>query len=225
MSKRSPFAEIDVEIARALLRPGVVRNRRRRPIVTLAMDCRPETCAGWAEALDRRGVNATFYVDYPFPPGTDIGPLARRLAGSGHEFGLRGDPQKLDDLLRISNPSADGIELIPTAFAIAADGHDFAGRRLRARGLVSCRGYRRDMMTETIDLDDLPTIADPGAPAVRRTVLDEAAARRAWLVLALDARHPFGEADHARLDEILGQIRDTGLDVATVKNALGALAF
>ncbi len=225
MSKRSPFADLDWETARELLRPGVVRNRRRRPIVTLAIDCRAETCAGWAEAVDRRGVNVTFYVDYPFPPGTDIRLLARSVAGSGHEFGLRGDPQDLDDPRHLSDPPGDGIVLGPTAFAIVADGHAFAGRRLRARGLVSCRGFRRDVMTETIDLDDLPAIADPGARVVRRTIFAEAVDRRAWLVLTLDARHPFGEADHARLDEILGQIRETDLEIATVKNALGALAF
>ena len=225
MAKVSPFTDLDLGTARALLRPGVVRNRRHRPIVTLAIDCPPDTSAGWIEAIDRHSINATFYVEHPFPSDADAETVARRLAASGHEFGLLGDLENVDDLLGSSGMRGDGIDLRPTAFAIGIDDAGTAGRRVRALGFASCRGANSGMMTETIDLESLPAIPDPGESTARQALFAETAASRAWLVLVLDARHPFGEADGALLDEIVRQIRETGLEIYAVRNALGALAF
>ena len=229
MARLSPFANLAPGTALALAGSHRVRNRRRRPVLSLAMDCDVRTVEGWIAGLAEAGLLATLYLDIaapsgPAPAGT-MRALARRITSLGHEFGLLGDPRAIGGRAIFGDVRNGDHDLLPTAFALAPRLPQKLGRMARARGFATCRGKGEKMMTETIDLAALAAITDPGDAQARRAVLARAVADRAFLLLKLDARAPFGEAGQEWLRDIHCGAGGCGIGILTVRNALGALAF
>jgi peptidoglycan/xylan/chitin deacetylase (PgdA/CDA1 family) len=227
------------------IRRRVVRLAHRRPLatepqspmVTFSFDDAPLSAAeAGAALLETRGARGTFYVSAGLA-GTD-GPMGRyaeagdyqRLAAAGHEIachtfghldcGRASGAQAKADAERNLAVLAQWETGPVTSFAYPYGDVAAGPKQALAPGYATLRALHHGVITAGTDLNQTPAVGIEGADgeAIASRWLDEALARKAWLILythdVRQAPSPWGCTPEA-LARLIDRARRGGAEIVT----------
>jgi len=220
-----------------------------RPIVSFAFDDFPKSAiSNGAAILESKGLAGTYYLSSSFAgravDGTEYYDMAdlRRLIDNGHEIGchtaahLRVPTTPRAQLLADLESNARFVrerfgDLRMTTFAFPFGDIDVASKLLLQSRFAACRATLPGVNFGSADLGALKAerLYSHSATAERiRTLISRAAKPRSWLIFythdVSDHPGPFG-CSPALLETALNFALEAGLQVLTVRNALGPIRF
>ncbi|WGM39678.1 polysaccharide deacetylase family protein [Caulobacter sp. NIBR1757] len=173
-----------------------------RPMITFSFDDVPATAAlAGARVLEAAGLRGTFYICAGLEDGD--GPMgrygssedARRLAAAGHEVACHTfshlDCGQADQQAIAADVARNGLALAmrgapdPVSFAYPYGDVSFAAKKALGGRFKTLRTVQAGLVTDGADANQLPAVGIEGeageADALRW--MDEAARRKAWLIL------------------------------------------
>lgn len=173
-----------------------------RPMITFSFDDVPATAAlAGAQALEAAGLRGTFYICAGLEDGD--GPMgrygsaddARRLAADGHEVACHTfshlDCGQADQTTIAADVARNGLALAergapdPVSFAYPYGDVSFAAKKALGGRFKTLRTVQAGLVTNGADANQLPAVGIEGDDGEARALrwMDEAARRKAWLIL------------------------------------------
>jgi peptidoglycan/xylan/chitin deacetylase (PgdA/CDA1 family) len=222
-------------------------NTPAKPMISFTFDDAPRSAAVTGAALlEARGVHGTFFVsaglagvDAPMGRCADADDY-RRLAAAGHELGCHSHGHL--DLARVKPAQAladaeqnavaiaawAGVE--PATFAYPYGELDGGAKRALAGRFRLLRAVHPGVIEKGCDLNQAPAVGVEGdyGESLARAWMEEALARRAWLVLythdVRDTPSPWGCTPQA-LERLVEAALSRGFDVVTVADGARRLGL
>jgi len=220
-----------------------------RPIVSFAFDDFPKSAvSNGAAILESKGLAGTYYLSSCFAgtavDGTEYYDMAdlRRLIDNGHEIGCHSAShlhvprtaraRLLEDLESNAQFVREHFgDLRMTTFAFPFGDIDVASKLLLQSRFAACRATLPGVNRGSADLGALRAeqLYSHSATAARvRALISSAAKPRSWLIFythdVSDNPSPFGCRPRL-LETALNCALEAGLQVLTVRNALGPIRF
>ncbi|MDO9337247.1 MAG: polysaccharide deacetylase family protein [Caulobacter sp.] len=179
-----------------------LRLALERPMITFSFDDVPATAAlAGARVLEAAGLKGTFYICAGLEDGE--GPMgsygssedARRLAASGHEVACHTyshlDCGQADQAAITADVDRNGVALAErgapdlVSFAYPYGDVSFAAKKALGGRFKTLRTVQAGLVTDGADANQLPAVGIEGADGEARALrwMDEAARRKAWLIL------------------------------------------
>ena len=173
-----------------------------RPMITFSFDDVPATAAlAGARVLETAGLRGTFYICAGLEDG--LGPMgaygssedARRLVAAGHEVACHTfshlDCGQADQATIAADVARNGLALAmrgapdPVSFAYPYGDVSFAAKKALGGRFKTLRTVQAGLVTDGADANQLPAVGIEGDDGEARALrwMDEAARRKAWLIL------------------------------------------
>jgi peptidoglycan/xylan/chitin deacetylase (PgdA/CDA1 family) len=173
-----------------------------RPMITFSFDDVPATAArAGAQLLEAAGLRGTFYICAGLEDGD--GPMgrygssedARRLVAAGHEVACHTyshiDCGQADQPTIAADVARNGVALAergapdPVSFAYPYGDVSFAAKKALGGRFKTLRTVQAGLVTDGADANQLPAVGIEGEDGEAKALrwMDEAARRKAWLIL------------------------------------------
>ncbi len=173
-----------------------------RPMITFSFDDVPATAAlAGAQVLEAAGLRGTFYICAGLEDG--LGPMgaygssedARRLVAAGHEVACHTfshlDCGQADQATIAADVTRNGHALAmrgapdPVSFAYPYGDVSFAAKKALGGRFKTLRTVQAGVVADGADANQLPAVGIEGDDGEARALrwMDEAARRKAWLIL------------------------------------------
>jgi peptidoglycan/xylan/chitin deacetylase (PgdA/CDA1 family) len=235
---RSLFGKLRRRIARAVTTKPARLENLRRPLLTVSFDDAPVSAAeNGAGVLGKYGAKGTYFISADLcGKESHLGRYTtadeiQALAALGHEIachtfthldcGRAGNADIEADIAR--NQAALQEMGLPASQTFAYPYGDVspAGKKVLNERYLAARALHHGLITTGGDLNQAPAVGIEGADgeAIGARWLEEAARRKAWLILfthdVQDAPSPFG-CTPAVLERLAQKAEVLGFDVVTV---------
>ncbi len=219
-----------------------VRFALDRPMLSISFDDAPVSAARTgADIVENAGALATYYIstglcDREGPMGLNASEAeVKALAARGHEIGCHSyshldcGQARLGEIERDLDRNRDMLANIgvrrPRTFAYPYGDVSRDAKRVLGRRFKAARALHEGLVEDGCDLNQMPAVGieGPGGPVRAMRWLEQAALRKAWLILYThdvdDDPSDWGCTPDALL-RLMRRARELGFDVKTVADAL-----